>query len=61
MATPIFDAGWSIFKDAQKAGELRGKIAGQAEILAALKAIKKPSREILAIIKKAEDLKHDNI
>lgn len=56
--TPVFDEVNQQFKEAQAAGFFRGRIAGHADIIAELKQIKKPSREVLAIIEKAEGFKN---
>lgn len=56
--TPVFDEVNENFKAVQAAGFFRGRIAGHADIINELKAIKKPSREVLAIIEKAEKFAH---
>jgi hypothetical protein len=52
--SPIYDAGWSKFTEAQQAGELRGRIAEREAIVALIRKIARPSTQMLVLLKEIE-------
>jgi hypothetical protein len=57
MSSPIYDAGWSKFTEAQKAGELRGRASMRQTILAILETNNRKTIDRELLIKKIEGLK----
>lgn len=57
MTSPIYDAGWSRFTQAQKAGELRGAESMRLKVLILLEASTRKNLDRENLIKKIEELK----
>jgi hypothetical protein len=56
MSSPIYDAGWSKFTQAQKAGELRGRESMRQQILTMLELNTRKNLDRENLIKKIEEL-----